>query len=110
MNCYFIIREMSKMDDSTVADDNLNKNNGKINSGNIPPLGISYEEYEGCLLVLAKEALENNDPKACQKYFEFKKRATFGDGYPEIEGMEQIEKQMLTIGNIEKAIYNARKR
>ena len=103
MNCYFIAMEMNKMKDPIVINNNVSANQEEI-----MPLKISYEQYEGCMLVLAREAIENNDPKTCQKYFEFKKRATFGDGYPEIEGMENIEKRLLEIVNEEK-VFNNRK-
>ena len=86
-------------------DNSLDREHEEIN-----PLKISYEQYNGCMLVLAREAIENNSTEACQKYFELKKRATFGDKYPEIEGMEDIERQMLAISTEKHNIDNGRKR
>lgn len=47
----------------------------------IEPLPISEEKYIACLQVLAKKAIDNNDQKACQEYFELKRRAIFGNHY-----------------------------
>lgn len=76
----------------------------------IEPLPINEEQWIACLQILARKAIDNNDQKACQEYFELKRRAVFGNHYSEIVGMEEIEKQMWEIGLDEKVVDNGRKR
>lgn len=77
----------------------------------IEPLPISEEQYIACLQILARKAIDNNDPNTCHEYFELKRRAVFGNHYySEIAGMEEIENQMWEIGLDEKVVDNGRKR
>lgn len=69
----------------------------------IIPLPISEAQYKACAAMLAKRAISDNDAKSCQEYFELKRRAIYGNKYSEIDGMEDIERQMWKIGTGEKA-------
>lgn len=81
------------------------------NKPKIEPLPISEEQYIACAKVLARKAIDNNDPNTCHEYFELKRRATFGNHYyVEFAGMEEIERQMWEIGHDEKTVDNGRKR
>ncbi len=82
----------------------------KITSIEIKPLPINEEQYRACAMTLAKKAISNNDLKACEEYFELKRRAVFGNKYSEIDGMEDIERKMWEFGTGEKAVDNGRKR
>lgn len=86
------------------------KKDEEITPIEIKPLPISEEQYRACAMMLAKKALNNNDPKACEEYFELKRRAVFGNKYSEIDGMEDIERQMWEMGTGEKVVENGRKR
>lgn len=77
----------------------------------IEPLPISEEQYIAYAKVLARKAIDNNDPNTCHEYFELKRRAVFGNHYySEIAGMEEIERQIWEIGHAEKTVDNGRKR
>lgn len=77
----------------------------------IAPLPITEEQYLACIQIIAKKAIDNNDPKACEEYFELKRRAVFGNRYYKgFDGMEEIERQMWQIGHDEKTVDNGRQR
>lgn len=89
-----------------------NSSLGEIeNESKIDPLPITEDQYLACIQIIAKKAIDNNDPKACEEYFELKRRAVFGNRYYKgFDGMEEIERQMWQIGHDEKTVDNGRKR
>lgn len=68
----------------------------------INPLPLSQEEYERFSLLLAKLALHDKDPKLCEMYFDLQRRASYGNGYPFIEELSEIEQEMWSFGTGEK--------
>ncbi len=87
----------------TIEEEIAKEREKKMKPSEIIPLPISEEQYRACAAMLAKEAISNNDAKSCQEYFELKRRAIYGNKYSEIDGMEDIERQMWKIGTGEKA-------
>ena len=64
----------------------------------IKPLPITEEEYRSVSLLLAKLALYDQDPKLCEMYFDMQRRASYGNGYPLMEEMSEIEQNMWSLG------------
>jgi len=66
-------------------------------------LPFSEEEYQTFARLLAKLALQDQDKKAIDMYFELQRRADFGNGYSRIANLEAAEKEMWSLGTGEEA-------
>lgn len=64
----------------------------------IMPLGISLEKYQTFSLILSELALLDKSPDLCALYFELQRRATYGNHYPILEDMSEVERKMWDIG------------
>lgn len=74
----------------------------------IKPLPLTEEEYRSFSILLAKMALYDKDPNLCEMYFDMQRRASYGNRYPLMEEMAEIEKNMWSLGTGE-TIENERK-
>lgn len=72
----------------------------------VTPLSLSEEEYRSFSLLLAKLALQDQDVKLCDVYFEIQRRAFYGNGYSSIEEMAAIEQKLWSLGTGEFIIDN----
>lgn len=64
----------------------------------VNPLPLTNEEYQMFQLILRKLALYEREPSLCDLYFELGRRATYGNNYPQAEGVEEIEQELWNIG------------
>ncbi len=64
----------------------------------VAKLPFSEEEYQTFARLLAKLALQDQDKKVIDMYFELQRRADFGNGYARIANLEAAEKEMWGLG------------
>lgn len=64
----------------------------------IEPLPLTEEEYRDFSRLLAKMALNDQNPALCEMYFEMQRRAFYANRYFPIEDLEEEEKEMWSLG------------
>lgn len=64
----------------------------------LKPLPLTNEEYQTFQAILRKLALYERKPELCDLYFELERRATYGNKYPQSEGVEEMEQELWNIG------------
>ena len=64
----------------------------------IAPLPLSLEEYKFFCLLLSKLALQDQNSEYCEMYFELQRRATYGNHYPLLKEMAELEQEMWSLG------------
>lgn len=64
----------------------------------VAPLPFSEEEYKALLLALSKKALETSDPETCATYFEVQRRGVWGNHYPLIPELQEVEETLWQMG------------
>lgn len=74
------------------------------------PLPLTNEEYQMFQSILRKLALYERNPDLCDLYFELDHRATYGNNYPQSEGVEEIEQELWNIGTNRSEIETTRRK
>ncbi len=64
----------------------------------IEPLPLTEEEYGELSRLLAKMALNDQNPELCEMYFEIQRRAFYANRYFPLEDLEDEEKEMWSLG------------
>lgn len=76
----------------------------------VTKLPLTEEEYQTFAKLLAKLALQDQDKKAIDMYFELQRRAEWGNGYARIANLEAAEKEMWSLGTGEQVELSERKK
>ncbi len=76
----------------------------------VEPLPLTNEEYQVFQSILRKLALYEKKPELCDLYFELDHRATYGNHYPQSEGVEDIEQELWDIGSSRGEIETIRRK
>jgi len=76
----------------------------------VEPLPLTNEEYQTFQAILRKLALYERNPELCDLYFELDHRATYGNCYPQLDGVGEIEQELWNIGTNRSDVESAHRK
>ncbi len=64
----------------------------------VTPLPLSEEEYQTFSILLGNLALRDKNKELCALYFNLQRRADYGNNYPRVEAMKEVEPLIWELG------------